>query len=80
MGQTSLLSRLAWYDPYYVSKKTGASEEDIEDDHGRICALMTDGRYEYSFGLHVIYGKDGIQALLFSKDGENIRTEKLNCS
>ncbi len=61
-------------------KKRGAIKKDIDDDYGRICALMKDGRYEYSFGLHVIYGKDGIRAVLFFKDGADIQSEVVNCS
>ena len=61
-------------------KKRGASQEDIDDDFGRIRALMEDGRYEYSFGLHVIYGRDGIQAVLFFKNDRGIQSESLNCS
>jgi len=59
-------------------KKKGACKEEIEDDYGRIRALMEDGRYEYSFGLHVIYGIDGIGAVLFFKDGGRIQSEDIN--
>ena len=61
-------------------KKRGGSQEDIDDDFGRLRALMEDGRYEYSFGLHVIYGKDGIQAVLFLKSDGGIQRESVDCS
>lgn len=61
-------------------KKRGASQKDIDDDFGRICALMEDGRYEYSFGLRVIYGKAGIEAVLFFKSDGSIQSEFVDCS
>jgi hypothetical protein len=40
-------------------KKKGASEDNIGKDRQKILALMRDERYEYSFGLQVIYGREG---------------------
>lgn len=61
-------------------KKRGTSQKDIDDDSEKIRALMEDGRYEYSFGLQVTYGKEGIQGVLFFKGAGGIQSEPVNYS
>jgi len=61
-------------------KKKGTSQKDIDIDRSRICALMDDEKYEYSFGLQVIYGKDRIKGVLFFKGDTGIESEKLDYS
>jgi len=56
-------------------KKQGASEQDIEEDRQKIRALMKDKKYEYSFGLQVVYGRDGVKGELFFKSGTKIISE-----
>jgi hypothetical protein len=56
-------------------KKKGASEDNIVKDRQKILALMRDERYEYSFGLQVIYGRDGVEGELFFKSGTSIISE-----
>jgi hypothetical protein len=59
-------------------KKRGAPPEDIEEDRQKIRALMGDARYEYSFGLQVLYGREGVEGKLFFKSGTNIISEDVN--
>ena len=61
-------------------KKEGASEDDISKDRRKIVALMMDERYEYSFGLQVIYGRDGVKGKLFFKSATSIISEVVACS
>lgn len=56
-------------------KKQGASEQDIEEDRQKIRALMKDKKYQYSFGLQVVYGRDGVKGELFFKSGTKIISE-----
>ena len=56
-------------------KKKGAAKDDIEKDRQKILALMGDEKYEYSFGLQVIYGRDGVKGKLFFKSGTKIIPE-----
>ncbi len=61
-------------------KKRDALRKDIEEDQQKIHALMTDQRYQYSFGLQVVYGKDGVNGQLFFKTGAGITSEPVNQS
>lgn len=46
-------------------KKQSAHARDIEDDQKKILSFMEDTRYEYWFGLQVIYGRDGVHGEFF---------------
>jgi hypothetical protein len=59
-------------------KKQGAPEKDIEEDRQKIYALMEDERYEYLFGLQVVYGGNGVQGTLFFKSGTSIMLEAVD--
>ena len=61
-------------------KKWNASTKDIEDDCQKIRALMENERYEYSFGLQVLYGSDGVRGTLFFKSGTIIMAEAVDYS
>ncbi len=56
-------------------KKAGSRREAIDSDSKKIRALMTDGKYDYSFGLQVVYGTRSVRATLFAKDSEGIEEE-----
>ncbi|MGQ0667122.1 MAG: hypothetical protein ACT4O4_08815 [Nitrospiraceae bacterium] len=56
-------------------KKQGASQNEIEEDRQKIRALMEDQKYEYSFGLQVVYGNDGVKGELFFRSGTEIVQE-----
>jgi len=45
-------------------KKQGAPTAEIAEDRQKIRAWMEDEKYEYLFGLQVVYGKDGVQGTL----------------
>ncbi len=57
-------------------KKKEASREELDDDRSKIGTLMKDERYDYLFGLQVIYGKNRIKGLLFFKVDSNIESEE----
>jgi hypothetical protein len=59
-------------------KKQDAHARDIEDDQKKIRAFMGDTRYEYTFGLQVIYGRDGVRGELFFRNGKRIHSVKLS--
>lgn len=59
-------------------KKQRADTTEIENDKQKILAMMQDKRYEYLFGLQVIYGKTGVQGIFFFKDEAGIHPEKIN--
>jgi hypothetical protein len=61
-------------------KKKGTPEDELKADLEKIHAFMDDARYEYSFGLRVVYGKDGCEGMLFFKSGTKITSEPLNYS
>ena len=61
-------------------KKRDASKKDIEEDREKIRALMENERYEYSFGLQVVYRRDGVQGTLFFKSGGRIMSETVDYS
>jgi len=58
-------------------KKNDANAEDIQDDEKKINALMNDPRYNYHFGLQIIYGSDSIVGKLFSKQNGSIIEEPI---
>jgi hypothetical protein len=58
-------------------KKDGARQEEIDFDQRRIRSFIEDERYEYSFGLQVVYGKDKIKGTLFYKSGDGIIREEI---
>jgi hypothetical protein len=59
-------------------KKQGAPPKEIESDQKKIRAFMEDTRYEYAFGLRVIYGRDGVCGELFFRNGKRINSMKLS--
>jgi hypothetical protein len=59
-------------------KKQGAPAKEMAQDSGKIRAFMKDTRYEYWFGLQVIYGRDGVCGELFFRNGKRINTMKLS--
>jgi len=58
-------------------KKSGAPREEICCDKKKIRAFMENGRYKYSFGLQVVYGKDEIKGTLFYRNGQAIEQEEI---
>lgn len=58
-------------------KKQNASKQEIEEDRRKIKALMEDKNYEYSFGLQVIYKRDGPMGKLFFRSNTGIVSETL---
>ena len=61
-------------------KKQGAHARDIEDDQKKIHAFMEGTRYEYWFGLQVVYGQDGVCGELFFKSDNRIQSILLSVS
>jgi hypothetical protein len=61
-------------------KKQSAPAIEIENDQKKISAFMEDKRYEYAFGLQVIYGSDGVCGELFFKSGKSIHSIQLSMS
>lgn len=61
-------------------KKQGAPQEDLEEDGRKICDLMKNERYEYWFGLLVVYGRDWVRGTLFFKSGKSIMQEAVDYS
>jgi hypothetical protein len=61
-------------------KKQGTPPRDIEDDQQKLRAFMEDTRYEYWFGLQVIYGRDGVCGELFFKSDNRIQSVELSVS
>jgi len=59
-------------------KKEDADKEKINQDAKKIRALMEDEKYEYSFGLQVLYGSPSVRAFLFAKGIEGIECEEIN--
>ena len=60
-------------------KKEDASRTEIDEDFEKICSLMQDPKYQYSFGLQVLYGRENIRSALFSWNGDKIEVEAINC-
>ena len=61
-------------------KKQGAPAKEIEEDGKKIRAFMADKRYEYAFGLQLVYGSDGVCGDLFFKSGNSIKSIQLSVS
>jgi len=60
-------------------KKSGSSHTEIADDVDKIISFMIDEKYNYNYGLQVIYKDNGtINATLFFKDNTVIKDEKIN--
>jgi hypothetical protein len=53
-------------------KKSGCYPGEIAYDRKKIAALMTEKRYNYHFGLQVVYGRSLVRATLFYKPQEGI--------
>ncbi len=58
-------------------KKSDGPAEEIEHDRAKIRALMTDPRYDYHFGLQVIYDCSAIEGMLFYKEDSLIKTSAI---
>jgi hypothetical protein len=58
-------------------KKGGTAREKVTDDCKKIRAFMENGRYQYTFGLQVIYERGEIKGTLFYRNGQNIENEEL---
>lgn len=56
-------------------KKEGASYKAIEDDQEKIKWFMNSPKYEYQYGLQVIYMKDKVKGKLFYKQKSQILEE-----
>lgn len=56
-------------------KKSGASRTQLSEDSDKICALMTDPRYQYQFGLQIQYGEQSVAGDMFFRRGTGIETE-----
>ena len=58
-------------------KKDPANEDDITTDIQKIASFLTDPKYNYDFGLQVLYSKDGVTGSFFFKDGTNVKSQKI---
>lgn len=58
-------------------KKSGTSRAEIADDRKKIRVFMDDKKYQYTFGLQVIYGKYQIKGTLFYRNGHAIEAEEI---
>lgn len=56
-------------------KKEGSSQTEIEEDQRKLCAMMEDERYSYSFGLQVVYGRKQIEGSLFYRNADRTSIE-----
>lgn len=57
-------------------KKEDAPEKDKNDDLRKLEAFITDSKYQYKFGLMVIYGKNHVNGmLLYKNNGEIIKED-----
>lgn len=61
-------------------KKQGAPIKHISVDCNKINAFMEDDKYKYSYGLTVLYGKDGVKGKLFYWKGNRIEQDELDPS
>jgi hypothetical protein len=59
-------------------QEAGHTPREIEDDQKKIRAFMEDTRYEYWFGLQVIYGKGVVCGELFFKSDNRIQSVELS--
>jgi len=58
-------------------KKSDTDEAKIDYDQKKIRALMDGKKYQYSFGIQVIYGKDQIKGTLFYRNRQGIEAEEI---
>ena len=58
-------------------KKNGAQAAELDRDRNKIKAFMENDRYNYFFGLQVVYGINEIKGTLFYKSGEVIKQEEM---
>jgi hypothetical protein len=58
-------------------KKSDASYQEISHDRRKIIALMTDLRYQYHFGLQIIYGRPAIRGTFYYKQDSSIKASPL---
>jgi hypothetical protein len=58
-------------------KKSDAYPQDIEEDCEKIAALMTNSRYDYNFGLQILYDALAIKGTLFYKQDGAIKMEPI---
>ena len=58
-------------------KKSGTARAEIADDRKKIRVIMDDKKYQYTFGLQVIYGKDQIKGTLFYRNRQGIEAEEI---
>lgn len=56
-------------------KKAGAYEWEIKQDRDKIVALMKGAKYQYQFGLQLIYGENSVVGHLFFCNGTEIKAE-----
>jgi hypothetical protein len=62
-------------------KKQGAPDFEISEDRQKVLALRKDERYGYSFGLHVVYGQNGVNGESFFKESDAVISERIDyCS
>ena len=61
-------------------KKEDAPESDKRKDLAKLEAFITDQKYQYEFGLQVIYGRQQVRGTLIYKDKEAIVKENLERS
>lgn len=59
-------------------KKYDASKTELDNDCKKIRALMDDQKYQYKFGLQVIYRKGEVCGTLFFKNGIGIDSERIS--
>jgi hypothetical protein len=58
-------------------KKEPVNNTDIETDIRKIKAFLTDSKYNYCFGLHVLYSKNKINGTFYFKEDGQVKTQKL---
>lgn len=58
-------------------KKSGASNDELQKDVKKIKALIGDSRYEYHFGLQVIYGSPTVNGKIFYQENGFIKEESI---
>jgi hypothetical protein len=61
-------------------KKHGASVNELNEDKQKLVAFMTDTKYQYQFGLQVVYDQNRIYGSFFYFDNGSIVESKINVS
>lgn len=59
-------------------KKHDRSQDDIKKDENKLKKFMRDNKYEYQYGLQVIYFPGKIKGTLFYSNGEQIENEEID--